>query len=260
MADHLRFHLYELCVQSPADMTRLLRAVHAGSPTVLGEDFCSTAATSRHWCDTIGGGKAIAVDHDPEVFALCRDHPGITTVHADVRECAEPVDVLFAGNFSIGYMHRRDDAIAYLRHARSRLNPGGVFLCDTYGGESAFIRGRLEREVPVPEGSPVPGTHVLYTWEQRDADPLSARVLDVLHFRLFDSDEVIADLPDAFTYDWRLWSPPELHDMMREAGFSRVDVYGQLPDAEDDEGNVYTEPVSGEDLDDSFIVCVAARG
>jgi hypothetical protein len=31
-------------------------------------------------------------------------------------------------------------------------------------------------------------------------------------------------LRDAFRYDWRIWSLPELRDLLNEAGFSRGEV------------------------------------
>jgi hypothetical protein len=66
---------------------------------------------------------------------------------------------------------------------------------------------------------------------------------------------------DAFVYEWRLWSVPELRDAMDEAGFSKTQVYAKLADAWDDEGNAYVEPVmdAEDELDESFIVMVAGR-
>ena len=47
---------------------------------------------------------------------------------------------------------------------------------------------------------------------------------------------------------------------MIEAGFATTDIYSNLPDAVDDEGNAYAEPITDPDwLGDSFIVCVAGR-
>jgi hypothetical protein len=44
-----KHELYELTVQSPPDVVRMLRALHGGQPRVLGEDFCGTAALARAW-------------------------------------------------------------------------------------------------------------------------------------------------------------------------------------------------------------------
>ena len=250
-----RHDLYEACVQSPPEMTLMLRAIHGRDPKVLGEDFAGTAALSRHWVANVPGASAIAVDQDGGELGRAGVTPGVRTVVADVRQISDPVDCLFVGNFSIGYLHSRAELMAYLRHARSRMNPGGVFVCDTYGGESAYHLGSVDRDVALPGG-----LHCRYRWEQREADPLTAMVTDVLHFRVFDADEVIADFPDAYVYRWRLWSVPELRDALIEAGFETTDIYSNLPDAVDDEGHAYAEPITDPDwLGDSFIVCVAGR-
>ena len=102
---------------------------------------------------------------------------------------------------------------------------------------------------------------MLYRWEQREANPLTGMVIDAIHFRVIGSSgELEADFPDAFVYEWRLWSVPELRDAMLEAGFESTAVYNSLPDAVDDEGNAYVEEVTDPDrLGEHFIVCVAAR-
>ncbi|MCA9300708.1 MAG: hypothetical protein KDA28_16680, partial [Phycisphaerales bacterium] len=163
-------------------------------------------------------------------------------------------DVIFVGNFSIGEIHERRSLVAYLDACRARLRPGGVFVCDTYGGESAFMTGDVHRDHFTPDMA-----RVRYTWEQREADPLTGRVINALHFRVDRAGMVEAEFPDAFVYDWRLWSVPELRDAMTEAGFASTEVHAKMPDAEDGDGNVYMSPVEAEDLDDSFIVLVASR-
>ncbi len=100
-----------------------------------------------------------------------------------------------------------------------------------------------------------------YTWEQRDADPLTGMVTDVIHFRIEHAGNIIEEYDDAFVYRWRLWSVPELRDAMLEAGFKQVQVYAKLADAVDDEGYAYITPVDDpqDELEESFIVLVAAR-
>ncbi|KAA0215379.1 MAG: class I SAM-dependent methyltransferase [Leptolyngbya sp. PLA3] len=250
-----RHDLYELCVQSPLHLVPLLRAIHGQEPAVLGEDFSGTAALSCRWVQDVPEGSAIAVDLDAATLARHGQHARITRLATDVRTAAGAVDVLFAGNFSIGYMHTRAELVAYLRHARSRLRPGGMFVCDTYGGESSFLTGHVHRHHNLPDGR-----RVRYTWEQRYADPLTGMVTDVLHFRIEKGGVIEEEWPDAFVYEWRLWAVPELRDAMVEAGFGQTDVFQKLPDAEDEEGNIYVEAVRDpEELDDSFIVLVAAR-
>ena len=248
-----RHDLYELCVQSPRHLVGLLTAIHGGKPAILAEDFSGTAALSREWVKQIPRGRAIATDLDEVVLQRART-PRITTVAADVlRAPLTPrADVIFVGNFSIGEIHDRPRLVRYLKRCRARLKPKGVFVCDTYGGQSAFRTGAVHRLHPGPRG-----LTIRYTWEQRRADPLTALVENALHFRVDKDGWIIQEETDAFVYHWRLWSIPELRDAMTEAGFAHVEVYDKAPDAVDHKGQVYIRPVDR--VDDSFIVCVAAK-
>lgn len=264
-----RHDLYELCVQSPSHLVPFLRAVHGNDPRVLGEDFAGTAALSHLWADRGEQHRAIAIDLDAEALAFRGGHPRVTTLAQDVMadidlEQGGKADVIFVGNFSIGYWHTRAELVAYLSRVRGRLNPGGVFVCDTYGGESAYTLGDVHRDHWIPENPRYPGhagKRIRYTWEQRAADPITARVTDVLHFRVEKAGVIEQELFDAFTYEWRLWSIPELRDAMADAGFVSSEVYSKTADAIDDEGNAYVLPIEdGEDeLDDNYIVLLAGR-
>lgn len=251
-----RHELYELCVQSPKDLVPLLRAVHGGDPRTLGEDFAGTAAVSHLWVQR-DACHAVAVDLDEEALAWRTGHERIAKHHCDVREAHDPCDLLFVGNFSIGYLHTRDELVGYLTHARTRLDAsGGVFVCDTYGGESAYTLGGVHRAHPMPAGR-----LCRYTWEQHAADPTTGMVTNIIHFRVERAGVIELEIDDAFVYEWRLWSIPELRDAMADAGFRDTRVYTKLADALDEEGNAYVMPVEDgeEELDESYIVLVAGR-
>ena len=96
--------LYELCVQSPTHLAPLLRAVHGRNPATLGEDFAGTAALSYEWVKR-DRARAVAVDMDTEALGKHPDHPRVSKVVSDVRTVPDACDVLFVGNFSIGYLH-----------------------------------------------------------------------------------------------------------------------------------------------------------
>ena len=257
-----RYELYELCVQAPEELVRQLVAIHGGSPRVLGEDFCGAAAISARWTRCVDGGRAIAVDSDQDALARIPKHDAIEIVAGDVvgdtDASRHAADVIWAGNFSIGEWHTRSCLLKYLRHARARLGtggpggPGGVFACDLYGGESAFVTGSVDVEHRLPDGRVV-----VYTWEQRSADPLTGRVCNAIHFEVRRDGTVEQTVRDAFTYDWRLWSVPELRDALAEAGFATTEIYPRTPDAVDGEGAVYVRPL--DEVDDSFDVIIAAR-
>lgn len=239
--------LYELTVQSPRALVPFLRQLHGGSPRVLHEDFAGTAAIAREWLAKVESSQAVAIDWDAKTLARAALTRGLKCVQADLRRelhnlgCA--ADIVFAGNFSIGELHTRSELLTYLRQVHARLAPGGMFACDTYGGASAFREGAVERHHIAPDGA-----LIRYTWEQREADPTTARVVNALHFRVLRGGDVVQELTDAFVYRWRLWSVPELRDALAEVGFQSTEVHSELAPR--------AVPAA---LDESFIVCVVAR-
>jgi len=254
-----RHLLYERVVQSPEKVVAFLRSIHGRSPSALGEDFCGTAAVSRTWVKLVPDGLAVAVDLDASVLERAHGAERLERIQGDARSATDPArhpaDVIFVGNFSIGEIHERPGLVRYLARCRERLRHGGVFVCDTYGGSSAFRIGAIERSHWI-EG----GIRVRYVWEHRTADPSTGRVVCAMHFRLERGGVIFESIEDAFVYDWRLWSVPELRDAMTEAGFAwteaREDLYG---------GAGVGIGMAGErskaSLDDSegFIVCVVGH-
>jgi SAM-dependent methyltransferase len=254
-----RHDLYEACVQSPEDLVGMIAGMHGGACSVLGEDFAGTAALSHLWAASGPKRRAIAIDMDEEALARHGAHARVTKLVRDVHRVRvadlERCDAIFVGNFSIGYMHERRDLVRYLKRCLKRLKRGGIFVCDTYGGASTFTVGHVQREHRLPDGR-----RVIYTWEQREADPITGLVTNAMHFQVDRDGDVEAVFADAFVYHWRVWSIPELADAMEEAGFRSFDVYDKAPSAVDQTGRVYMAPVEhGESLEESFIACVCAR-
>lgn len=252
-----RFDLYEQAAQSPQMQARFLRALltdRTSEAITLGEDFCGTGAVSRAWLALDPSHRAVCVDHDAAPLTRLRasgaDDRRLVVHEDDVAQITDPVDLIAVLNFSICEIHDRVALIAYLRHARSRLVSGdgaGTIVLDLYGGVDAFAIG--ESDVELRGG-------VRYVWEQREADPLTGRVVNAMHF--FPAEG--PPLRDAFVYDWRLWSAPELRDALREAGFGAITVYDRLGDAIDDDGRVYAQPIdSADELDENFVVYLVAR-
>lgn len=271
-----RFDCYELCVQSPPHVAAFLLAVHGGEPEVLREDFCGTAAVSRAWC-AARVRTAVAVDLDPEAIAKahalaaaagCEVRVRLAladTVQGDdqpgLRGASPGCDVVFVGNFSIGYIHTRAALVAYLRDCKRRLEQGpggrardrrgGVFVCDTYGGAGAFRLGGLTRTHP-SRGREV----VRYHWVHESADPLTGMVENSIGFRVELDGEVVQELPRAFVYRWRLWSIHELREAMAEAGFQQTAVYRDVNIAPGQAPEPVTDP---RELGEDWIVLVVGQ-
>jgi hypothetical protein len=252
-----KYTCYELCVQDAARMVPFLAAVHGGEARVLREDFSGTAGVARAWAASDPRRRAIAVDQSAEPLNRARaaGTPRFRAVRDDVMDCRLKADIITATNFPLGYWHTRAALLRYLKKCRARLNTGGVFVCDTYGGATGFTSGTMARDVRAPGG-----LRINYLWEQREADPTTAMVLDAIHFRATRHGELVYQQADAFVYHWRLWSIPELREGMAEAGFRTTKVYAELADAVDHTGRAHVKPVSDpRELGESYVVCIAAQ-
>lgn len=238
-----RYDLYEACVQSPRHVVNFLRAAHGQEPTVLREDFSGAAAVSRRWAaDGQKRGddcRAIAIDLDPEAIEIARRKLGDVDLHrmrllagdcvTDPPEADAGADVIFVGNFSIGYIFQRSDLVRYFRESLRRLRSGncgfggGIFVCDTYGGAGAFKLGAIQRRHSGPRGEVI---H--YLWRHESADPLTGIVENSISFRLERDGVIDEEFPSAFRYRWRLWSIAEVREALMEAGFVSSEVHVEV--------------------------------
>jgi SAM-dependent methyltransferase len=231
------FYLYQTAVQSPehdvAFIDRVFNKKNKRLPQILREDFCGTACLSAHWVRVRPDNRAVAVDHDPEILAwgrahnirpLGRDAERVKLVRADVRNVREPkVDVVAALNYSYFVFKERRHLLDYYRTARRCVQPGGIFVLDIFGG---YETQTLARDATRHDW-------FTYVWEQRAFDPLTNRSRFFIHFE-FDKGRPIRN---AFSYDWRMWSIPEVRDTLAEAGFGHVEVYWEGIDAKTAEGD-----------------------
>jgi hypothetical protein len=62
-------------------------------------------------------------------------------------------------------------------------------------------------------------------------------------------------MQDAFTYDWRIWSIPEVRDALMEVGFQDVRVYWEEEEESDSELS-YSRRDVGDAEYDTYIVYV----
>ncbi len=246
--------LYEAAVTNPGPLAKFLAAVHGHAPRTLGEDFSGSAALARAWTRLGPAMKAIAVDRDAAALAHHPPLARLTTRACDVMAVRTKADIIAATNFPVLYWHTRAALTAYLRHVRTRLKARGVFVADLYGGPGALTIGRRTNTFALAGGA-----RLRYTWHQQRADPLTARVFNAIHFRITRPGAAPVVHNAAFTYDWRLWSIPELRDAMLEAGFRSVDVYDRLGGAVDHLGNLYVRPAAEHEMDADWVAYVAAR-
>jgi hypothetical protein len=94
-----------------------------------------------------------------------------------------------------------------------------------------------------------------YIWEQAHYNPIDGHMRCHIHFGFPDGSK----LQQAFTYDWRLWSLPELRELLDEAGFSRVTVYWEGTDPKTGEGTSVYSPATVGDADPGWVCFLVAE-
>jgi len=255
------FRLYELAVQyAPAEIDFVdgaFKALRNRSPKLLREDFCGTAQVCCEWVGRRKGNRAIGLEPDEEALEWGRRHNlgrltaeqqgRVVLIHGDVLELeTPPVDLVVAMNFSYWRFKERARLRAYFERVHASLVTDGILFLDAYGGYQACQE--ITEEQPIDEG------RFTYLWEQARYDPISGHLLCYIHFRFSDDSR----LERAFRYDWRLWTLPELRDLLREAGFQRVMVYWQGYDEAGEPDGVF-EPVQEGEAEASWVCYLSAE-
>jgi hypothetical protein len=215
-----KHELYQYSVQSPEEDAKFLRRVYKSirrkPARHMREDFCGTALLSSEWVrkgreytaegfdicpDTIAWGMAHNFEPLGTDASRCKLHL------KDVREPSHrPPDVRCALNFSYCIFKSREEMVGYFRAARADLADDGILVLDIHGGPDAMEETEEERDID--EG-------FTYIWDQEAYWPATGDYRCHIHFEFKDGTRI----ERAFTYDWRLWTLPEIVDCLRDAGF-----------------------------------------
>lgn len=223
---------------------------------ILREDFCGTMNTSCEWIRRGDDHEAVCVDNDEDVLAwgkannvakLKKKQQERMDIHcADVFEVkTKPVDAVLAMNFSYFIFEERAKLREYFKRVREALTDDGLLFLDIFGGYEAYQELEEPRECDGFD----------YIWDQDDFDPMSGHMVCHIHFEFEDGSR----LEKAFTYEWRLWSLPEIREILDEAGYSKVTVYLEGDDEETGEGNGIFEPATRADADAGFLGYIVAE-
>ena len=125
-------------------------------------------------------------------------------------------DVILVGESSFYILQDRETLVRYFKSAKRSLAPGGMFLLEMAGGPGMTAR-MVERRTVRPEKE---GKFV-YVWDQKSFDPIQRNAKYSIHFQFPNGKKI----RDAFTYDWRIWTIPEVRDALADAGFTKSVVY-----------------------------------
>jgi len=255
-----RHHLYQESVQdteSEIDFVEQTWAELRRRPAeMLREDFCGTANTACEWIKRDPQHYAIGIDLDGEVLKWGRfnnltqlgndQQSRISLLQQDVLDTPpELADIVLAMNFSYYLFLRREDLLEYFQCVHAGLVDDGILFLDAYGGYDAPREIEEQREC---EG-------FTYIWEQASFNPIDSTMTCHIHFEFPDQSK----LKRAFSYYWRLWTLPEIHELLIEAGFSTVTVYWEGTDRKSNEGNGIYSPAKVGDADPGWVCYIVAQ-
>ena len=254
-----RHELYEASVQNVEEecdfVTETFKTLRGRTPVSFREDFCGTASAACQWIRLDAKRTAIGVDLDSKVLDWGREHrldklseeqrSRLTLIESDVTTVvAAPVDAVGAFNFSYFVFKTRAKMKEYFESVYRSLNSDGVFFLDAFGGYEAFEEMKEKTKYD----------DFTYVWDQDRYYPVTGEIICHIHFKFPDGSK----MKKAFSYDWRLWTLPEILEMLEETGFHRPTVYWEGTDKDGDGDGVFTPERKGE-ADAGWIAYIVAE-
>ena len=221
-----KYALYQKAVQSSDTDVLFLRQIYQElrkkEPRVFREDFCGTFALSCEWVKLNSRNKAHGIDLDPEPLGYGKQNnlkklkeaqqKRVHLIEGDVlTSVLAPADISVAMNFSYFIFKTRLLMKKYFQNVHRALKKDGLFVLDIFGGSLCYQKNE-EKNV---------GRKFTYYWHQEGFDPVSNEAVFHIHFRLKNQKKI----EQVFSYDWRLWSIPELKELLEEIGFKKTHVY-----------------------------------
>jgi len=255
-----RHDLYQRAVQAAEPecdfISETFQSLRRRPARSLREDFCGTALVAAEWVRRSRANSAVGVDLDPEVLAWGREHniatltpkqqERIRLIESDVLTARTPAsDVVLAMNFSYWLIKDRPGLLRYFKRVYRALVDDGVFFLDAFGGYDCY---KVCTEKTEHKG-------FTYVWRQAAFHPVTSECECHIEFRFKDGSAI----RPAFSYTWRMWTLPEIRELLAEAGFGPVTVHFQGFDDETGEPNgVFTPSATGE-ADASWLAYIVAE-
>lgn len=230
--------LYQKSVQAPdvdaRFLARLYKKANKKPARLFREDFCGTAILSCEFVRRHSKNRAMGIDLDGPTLdwgrknnlrELSKDQrQRVQLIQDNVLNVQSPkADIIAAMNFSYSVFKTRKDFGAYISNAYRSLETGGLFVLDAWGG--------AQSQELMEERKRVSG--FTYVWDQCDFDPVSHHIVCKIHFEFRDGSR----MKNAFIYDWRLWTLPEMQELMSEAGFRDVHILWEGTEKKTGSGN-----------------------
>ena len=255
-----KYKYYLEAVQSPDVDVEFIRdsykEIRKKYPVILREDFCGTFAICTEWVKLNKANQAIGVDLDSEPIQWGLEHhlsKLSDTQRHRLRVLQEnvlnpglpPADIVCAMNFSYYIFKDRSTLRAYFNNAYATLKNDGVLLVDAFGGSACQSANEESHNL----GS------FRYYWDQVSFDPVSYNAVFHIHFKRNGE----AKRKKVFTYDWRMWTIPEIREIMIEAGFKKTHVYWEGTKRDGTGNGVFKRSEVGEECEAWIAYIVAEK-
>lgn len=260
--------LYQKSVQSPEHDIALLAGYfeeYTKQPLRhFREDFCGTAFLSSFFVTQHPDNQALAIDLDWPTLNWGIKHimshltpdqqQRLSFIHDNVLNIRYPLSQLtVAMNFSYMVFRDRPTLLQYFTNAKRSLQPGGLFVLDIWGGSETQVEQEEHREIDNSDDDGI--GDFIFVWDQEVFDPSTYFCTTRIHFVFRDGSE----LRNAFVYNWRLWTIPDVTELLKEAGFTDVHFLWEGLDLELHEGTGTYHRVDKGDSDPSWIAYVVGQ-
>jgi hypothetical protein len=257
-----KYHFYMASVQSPEADAEFLRnryrEIRGRDPVTLREDFCGTFALCCEWTKLGKKYAAIGVDIDPEpieygqreYLALLKkpEQGRVEICQADVLKSKLPAaDISCSLNFSYFCFKDRQVLRDYFAQTLKGLKRGGIHVLDCFGGAKCHE--------PNEEETFFEDSKFSYFWDQDTFNPINNYSQFYIHYKRKGEKK----RERVFSYDWRMWSIPELKDILLEVGYRDVGVYWEGTDEDGDGNGLFTRTDDPREECEAWVAYIVAE-
>ncbi len=255
-----KYKYYQRSVQSTEGDVQFFRDTYRElknkNPKIMREDFCGTFGLACEWVKLNPQFKAIGIDLDSEPLDYGRTHylpklredqqKRITLYQKNVLAKGFPLtDISVAMNFSYFIFKTRPEMKSYFSNVLRGLKKDGIFIMDLFGGSLCHEENE--------ESTKFSG--FTYFWDQASFDPIRNHAVFYIHFKVKGEKK----RERVFTYDWRMWSIPELREILAEVGFKKTHIYWEGTNRSGGGNGVFKRTEIGESCQSWIAYIVAER-